>query len=446
MSSDVMDFVCQSAGKAVGAITQEAIQLRWLIRIRWAALVSLTVIFLGANYVLQLGLDSSFIVEILGLSCLTNVFLAWISKGSPEYPDLIAGLTLIFDVLLLAVLLFMSGGYTNPFSMVFVAYVVLAAVVLDARWTWGVFAVSLLCFFGLFFFHIPLPQLSTHAHHSHDLALHGAQGSGFSLHLHGMLVAFVCIGTIVAAFVTRMNGEIAEQAREIAELRRLEDERKRLVSLATLTAGVTHELATPLATLSLIGEDLAQELKESPRWGQDVVVLNAELHRCGAILQRMRDSNSELQGEIPCSFTLGEILSELYREFSGGSVPVSFEDTSAKDESVHTLRHALTASLQALLRNAVQACKAGGDVVLKIDSSIDRITFTVRDTGSGMSDEVRVRVGEPFFTSKDPGEGMGLGLYLAKLFAQQVGGALSISSQLGRGSTVTLAIPKVLRI
>jgi two-component system sensor histidine kinase RegB len=438
-----------SVGQVSGSsslVSQEAIRLRWLVRMRWAALTSLAVIFLGANHLLELGLDAAFIVELLGVGCATNVFLAWFIRRSPEYPELVAGLTLIFDVLLLFALLFVSGGYANPFSMVFLAYVALAAVVLDARWTWGVFGVSLVCFFALFFLHIPLPQLASHVHHAHHSGGPGGATSGFSLHLHGMLVAFVCIGTIVASFVTRMNREIAEQSRVIAELRRLEDERTRLVSLATLTAGVTHELATPLATLSLIGEDLVRELKDSPRWSEDVAVLQSELARCGAILQRMRDSNSELQGEVPRSFLVSEVLTELQSEFAGATVPVAFEGGAEGDVRVSSLRHALTGSLQALVRNAVQACESGGSVVCSTDISTDHVTFTVRDTGSGMSDDVRARVGEPFFTSKAPGQGMGLGLYLTKLFAQQVGGALSITSVLGRGSEAVLTIPKVMRV
>jgi two-component system sensor histidine kinase RegB len=426
--------------------SQEAIRLRWLILIRWAAFASLAGIFLGANHLLALGLNVTFIVEILGVGCATNLFLAWVSRRSPEYPDLIAGLTLIFDVLLLTALLFISGGYTNPFSMVFVGYVALAAVVLDARWTWGVFGVSLVCFFTLFFLHIPLPQLAAHAHHIHHASASGVRTSGFSLHLHGMLVAFVCIGAIVAAFVTRMNREIAEQSRVISELREREDERKRLVSLATLTAGVTHELATPLATLSLIADELTRELKDSPRWGEDVALLQGEVQRCGAILQRMRAGNAELQGEAPREFSLAQLVRALQEEFVQTSVSVEFEGPIADDLLIYSLQHALMGSLQALIRNAIQASEAGDCVVCRTHVGVGEIKFTVEDAGMGMSAEVRARVGEPFFTSKEPGQGMGLGLYLTKLFAQQVGGTVHITSALGSGSVVELTVPKVMQV
>ncbi len=426
--------------------SQEAVRLRWLILIRWASFASLALIFLGANYLLELGLDAGFIVEILGVGCATNIFLDLISRRSPEYPDLIAGLTLIFDVLLLTALLFISGGYTNPFSMVFIGYVALAAVVLDARWTWGVFGVSLICFFTLFFVHLPLPQLAAHAHHLHHQSASGLRTSGFSLHLHGMLVAFVCIGAIVATFVTRMNRELAEQSRVISDLRDREDERKRLVSLATLTAGVTHELATPLGTLLLIAEELAAELKDSLRWRDDVTLLQGEVHRCSAILQRMRAANTELQGEVPRLFSVAELIKELQEGFAHAPVPVEFTVIIGADPGMYSLRHALMGSLQALVRNAIQACDASGRVLCRVKDTADEIIFVIEDSGAGMSQEVQERIGEPFFTSKAPGQGMGLGMYLTKLFAQQVGGAVKITSALGNGSLVELRVPKVMQV
>lgn len=427
--------------KPVEFSSQDAIRLRWLIRIRWAALASLAIIFLGANYALDLGLYSGIILEILGLGFASNAFLMLTSRSSPEFPDLISGLTLVFDVLLLTGLLFVSGGYSNPFSMVFLAYVTLAAVVLDARWTWGIFAVSLVCFLALFFLHTPIPPLDNHANHRAHL-----EHSGFSLHLHGMLLAFVFLGVIISAFVTRMNREISQQARVIEGLREEEQEQRRLVSLTTLTAGVTHELATPLATLSLIGEDLARDLKADPRWSEDVQVLQEQLARCAEILRRLRESNSELQGEAPRSFQLREVFVELRSRFSDPGIPISFDVEHALEISVHSLKHALLGSLHALIRNAVQASSADGSVFCGVTVLGDTVRFTIRDTGSGMSDDIKARLGEPFFTTKAPGEGMGLGIYVAKLFARQVGGSLEISSAIGKGSEVDLVIPSTMMI
>lgn len=428
----------------------ERIRLQGLIRIRWAAPLSLGIIFLLSNYLLHLGIDYLIVIELTAVGLLSNLILVTINQREAIDPLSAGGIALLFDVLLLTILLAISGGYTNPFSMVFLAYVTLAAVVLDSRWTWRVFAVSMVCFSSLFLAHIPLPLLfrvsrfNRAMNHIH----HPIAESGFSLHLYGMLLAFVSSGAIVAWFVTRMNREIAEQARLIESLRKREDERRRLTSLATLTAGVTHELATPIATLSLISEDLASELREHPGLSDDAALLQSEVARCGAILSRLRASNSELQGEAPIRCVLSDLVASLKDEFvnNSASFAVRLADPNTLDIELYTLRHGLLESLRALIRNALQACLEGaqrpGRVELFIASDGDRVSFKVSDSGCGIASDLLERIGEPFFTSKPPGEGLGLGVYLTKLFANQVGGELYIASELALGSEFVLEIPK----
>ncbi len=418
---------------------QELIQLRWLRRIRWAALVSLALIFFGANYFLDLKLPKIAIVGVLLAGALSNLALGFLKNPSHRAYKLASGGAIIVDVLLLSGLLYLCGGYTNPFSMMFLAYVTLAAVVLDSRWTWIVFSVSLGCFFGLFFFHIPLPQLGMHHHHTgHE---------GFSLHLHGMLVAFVLIGGIVAAFVTRMNREMQEKAEQIAELQRAEEDQRRLMSLATLTAGAAHELATPIATLLLISEDFSNGLSGDSRWAEDVQTMQHELNRCSEILQRMRSGGAELDGEAPRHFALAEIVNELRAAFSKvDSARVVFSGCINDEVTVWSLKGALIGSLKALIKNGLQASPPESEVECHASLGQDEIVFRIKDSGTGMSEAVKARAGEPFFTCKELGQGMGLGLYLTKLFALQVGGCVDISSQVGSGTEVLLRIPKLMRV
>ena len=423
--------------------SREEIQLRWLVRIRWAVLASLFVIFFCADYFLELELPAGAFYSVLSFLAMSNVPLGSMHNPSESQYALAARAAILVDVVGLTALLYFCGGYTNPFSMMFLAYVTLAAVVLDARWTWIVFAVCLCCFFAIFFVHIPLPQLGMHGHHAHHM-----QQQVFSLHLHGMLVAFVVIGVIVAFFVTRMSRDMARQEARIEQLRRIEDDRRRLVSLATLTAGAAHELATPIATLSLIGEDLGSRLGNDPTWREDIDTMQSELARCSKILQRMRGGGSELDGEAPRTFELGEILAELRSEFTSERSPVqvTFEGVVPEQVTMYSLKQALVSSLHALLTNAIQACTSTDSVVCRTEKADTEVTFKVYDTGSGMSEDVAHRAFEPFFTSKAPGEGMGLGLYLTKLFALQVGGVLSISSRLGHGTKVLLRVPRIMRV
>ncbi len=419
---------------------KENIELSWLIKIRWASIISLLVIFIGAAYAFDFPLPWEQVAGVLSVSALFNFFLMIRAASDGTPPRRIAGMSLVVDVVVLTGLLYMSGGYTNPFSMMFLVYVTLAAFFLDAAWTWGVLVISTCCFIALFYVHVPLPQLGMHSHHAH----HG-HGETMSLHLHGMFVAFLVIGVIVAAFVTRMNREILEQARVISALERAEDERCRLASLATLTAGAAHELASPIGTLVLIGNDLARDLAEDSPWSDDVKLMRQELERCGAILQRMRGQSSELAGEVPSRCEISDVLDDVSSQFDASSL-VSDVEPDVGASSLVTLRGGLSSTLHSLIRNGLQACAAGGEVRVSVRLDDELVTFSVIDTGVGMTEEVRRRAGEPFFTSKEPGEGMGLGLYLAKLFAAQVGGILSVESVLGKGTSVILRIPRVVAV
>jgi two-component system sensor histidine kinase RegB len=162
----------------------------------------------------------------------------------------------------------------------------------------------------------------------------------------------------------------------------------------------------------------------------------------------MRGGGVELNGEAPRLFRLEDVLADLRGEFlhEKQEVQVAFEGTVPTNTDMYSLQQALASSLRALLRNAVQACSGVGSVVCRTEISDDEIAFSVQDSGPGMTEEVAERAGEPFFTSKEPGEGMGLGLYLTKLFARQVGGALSISSVAGKGTRVLLRIPRIMEV
>ncbi len=416
---------------------EESIQLEWLVRTRWAALGSLAAILGAARFFLSLDLPLFDLVWVLAIGALSNLVVPALRETVPT--RFLAAGALLLDVLLLSLMLFFCGGYANPLSILFLAYVALAAVVLDARWTWIIFGASVVCFCALFYVYIPLPQLGLH--------VHPAPESGFSLHLYGMLLAFCLMGAIVSFFVTRMRRELIERECLISGLQREQEDRRRLLSLATLAGGVAHELATPIGTLSLIGDDLVKAFEDDDQWGEDVRVLRQELDRCAAILQRIRQSNAELPGEVPQTFHLTQVIDTVRQELSASELKiVSFDTTNAQQVALHSLRHALGASLLALIRNALQASPSNASVMVRACVVDDDVEFIIEDAGSGMSDEVRARAGEPFFTSKAPGEGMGLGLYLTRLFALQVGGSLRITSTLGIGTEVSLKIPRTMRM
>jgi two-component system sensor histidine kinase RegB len=410
--------------------------LRWLITIRWAAFVSYAVIFAAARWLVDFEAHQVALIFVVLAGVASNAALYLVPTKYPARAESLMGSAILFDVGLLAVMLYLCGGFTNPFSMMFLVYVTLAAFFLNERWTWGVFALATGLFLALFFFHVAVPQLDMHAHHGHT--------SGFSLHLHGMLIAFVVIGLITSLFVTRMSSDLRQQERELAQLKEKERERRQLLSLATIAAGAAHELATPLATVSLITEELISQPGLSADVHDDLRTMRQEVDRCNKVLQKMRGSSSELQGEAPTVFSVDSVVDELKAtlEYSNR---VTFICEAGEMGAMFSLRDALLSSLRALIKNSLQAAP-NGNVSVSAQADGSSVRFTVRDNGAGIKAEDLQRVGEPFFTSKIPGEGMGLGVYLVKLFVSQLEGEFSLTSVVGLGTDVSFAVPRNMNI
>jgi two-component system sensor histidine kinase RegB len=320
--------------------------------------------------------------------------------------------------------------------MMFLVYVTLAAFFLDERWTWGVFALATAAFLALFFFHVSVPQLDMHTHHGHS--------SGFSLHLHGMLIAFIVIGVLTSLFVTRMSSDLRQQEKELNALKEKEQERRQLVSLATITAGAAHELATPLATVSLIAEELNALADINDATREDLRTMQQQIRRCEEVLQKMRGSSSELQGEAPKVFTVESVVHEV-KLSPECTHHVQFACDGSAHGAMFSLRAALISSLRALIKNGLQAT-ANGFVTVAVEGDASVIRFSVRDEGPGMTAEQLQRMGEPFYTSKSPGEGMGLGVYLVKLFVSQLEGDFSVVSTVGKGTEVSFTIPRNMNV
>ncbi len=432
--------------QAQRAALKDLLKGRWLVRIRWASLGAYSIVAAIAVALLGIRSDLPVLCGILLVGAASNVALSLVLPRRQQRAALLCGLALSLDVALLASLLFLYGGYTNPFSMVFLVYVTLAAFFLNARWTWWIFGLSSAAFISLFFFHIPLEQLSMGSGHGgmdHAAMMmdHDGGAGGFSLHLHGMLVAFLVIGLITSVFLGRLSRELEEQSSRLESMAERERDARQLMSLASLTAGAAHELATPLGTISLIAEELKRELGESAAWREDMQVLGSELARCEQVLARMRAQSSELAGEAPAWVTVDAVLSAVGEELRPGE-KLKVESVGAGQSSLYTLKSSLVSSLSALVRNGAQASAEGEAVTLKAQPQADGIEFVVSDRGGGMSTEVLARVGDPFFTTKGSGQGLGLGVFLVKLFASQVGGAFSMSSEVGKGSEARLLVPR----
>mgnify|MGYP000241755868 CR=1 FL=1 len=401
-----------------------------LIRLRWIAVVGQVLAVGGAQIFLGIPLPLMPIGIVIGLTALSNVFLVvWVRMGRAR-GWLVPGV-LLLDILLLTALLFFTGGWRNPFSELYLVNLAMAVLVLRPRWAWVFVAIVGGCFGSLFVWHQPLvlpPSLPS-------WAMEAGQWAGLSLS-----------AVLLAVFVGRVVRELHDREKELADARQRAARNAHLAALTTLAAGAAHELGTPLGTIAVVARELelaAATCSAGQEMVEDARLIREEVERCRGILARMRvdiaEDGDKNQGAVSVAELVGRVAADLE---PGRRGRLDVELGGSGEERVGAAR-AVQQAVAVMVRNAFDACGNEDRVRLTAGCVDGRVRLEISDHGCGMSAEVLRRAGEPFFTTKPPGSGMGLGLFLVRLVAERYGGRLAIQSVEGEGTTCVLEMPLV---
>jgi len=217
----------------------------------------------------------------------------------------------------------------------------------------------------------------------------------------------------------------------------------RLASLTTLAAGAAHELGSPLGTIAVVAREIERRAAgASDALGDDARLLRAEVSRCRSILDRMLAQAERAQGDPGDELRAGEALAALGEGLGESGAPsrVAGEIRAPAAASLGS-RLDFVEMVVPLLRNALDASPREAPVQLVAELEGSRLRVRIRDQGPGMDAATLARAGEPFFTTRPPGRGTGLGLFVVRLNAERLGGTLRLDSAPGRGTTATLEWP-----
>lgn len=392
--------------------------LAWLVKLRWAAFVGQVVLAAGATLTLGHEARNVLVALLVAATGASNLALhLWVRRrpeGAPPASGLVL-FVLVADVVVLTGILLGSGGPANPFSIFYLVHVALAALLLGKRAMWIVAGLTTLGFGSLFLLLSP------------DLVMRQMHAHGVDFHLRGMWLSYTIATVFVGYFVAELARALFQRERDLAELSRYAAKTEKLAALASLAGGAAHELATPVGTIALVAGELARA-GEVPRdrLVEDAELLQREAERCRRILDRMRAPD---RGKGTA--TTREIAALL-----AGTFP-DIEDRGP-DARVAAPAEAVVQVLSVLVQNARDAGARRVDVAHRVSGG--EVGYSVEDDGPGLPADLAERVGEPFVSAKAPGEGGGLGLFLAARLAEELGGVLELESS-EKGTTALFVLP-----
>ncbi|HEX4460360.1 MAG TPA: ATP-binding protein, partial [Polyangia bacterium] len=397
------------------------------IKLRWGAIAGQIVTILGVARVVGVELPLPSLFAVIAIELVSNIVcVAAARRRTP--PEWWCGLVMTLDVLLLTALLHLTGGPFNPFSFLYLVEIALAAVILRARWTWTLVLVSLVGSGALFVG--PREALTS-------------RGDHMQLHLRGMWVAFGVAATFIVYFLMRVRRDLEARELDLVAAQRRGARQERLASLATLAAGAAHELATPLGTIALAAKELERRLGSLADADaiEDVQLIRAQVSRCRGILDSMAAEAGQSAGEPARDVPVADLL-RLAVDGLRAEPPIEV-DVSAltRGQRLCVPPRAVAQAVKSLLKNAQDASQTHTPVQLSASCTSSEVHIEVLDRGSGMAEPVLARAGEPFFTTKEPGRGMGLGLFLTRTVVEQLGGQLALSPRQGGGTRALVTLP-----
>jgi len=409
---------------AAAAFDRPGVRVRTLAGLRWLAVSGQMITLLFVGVYLGYPLRWLPLLAAVGASVVLNIGLMTLYGRNARLQGRDLAMHLAFDLLQAGALLFMTGGLANPFSILLIVPVTIAATLLPAGAMALLGATACALVLVLQLWALPLPWIGT------PLAFP-------PVYQFGVATALTLAVGFLAIYLWMVSAEARDRARALVATEAALTRESRMAALGSLAAAAAHELGGPLGTITLIAHSLADQLGEDPDFGDDIRLLESEAKRSRGILVRIAQ---RAEAEDPfAQLGLDVLLHEVAHNVLPARVPVRV-DAQAPQPTVRRSPELLH-GLSNLVANAVR--HAGSAVDLRAITTPTEIGISVLDDGAGFPAEVLPRLGEPNLGPSHSGSGgTGLGIFIATTLIERTGGRLTFSNRARGGAQVDVRWPR----
>lgn len=405
------------------AATRENLYVLSLIR--GVALLGQVLALTYFTWAQPIGLPVTAIVFVLSVYASLTAAIWVRSRRAVPIGDTEFFIHLLADIAFFSILLFFSGGASNPFISYLLIPISIAAITLSRGYSIAIAVIALLCYSLLLKYYVAIAAL-TPGHH---------QATGNSLHILGMWANFAISAAIIIYFISRMAATLKQQEQEIAMRRDAQLRDEQLLAVGTLAAGTAHELGTPLNTMKLIVDEMLLDTGNQA----DVVLLNQQIEQCKTTLKQLLTTAEESQSTKlearPVQDYFDNVLArwQLMRPLL--QTRIQFTDSPAVNAVFHPT---IAQSILNLLNNAADASER---VDIDLGWNTEMATISIRDFGAGLDTDKMEMLGQPFVTDK--ADGLGLGLFLSQATLTRFGGTVSLQNAPEGGTLTQISLPLV---
>jgi two-component system, sensor histidine kinase RegB len=402
------------------------ISLRTLVFIRWVAIAGQALTILIVHYGLDFSLPILQALAVVASSACLNLVLIVHRQWAARLGERDAALYLGYDILQLAVLLYLTGGLQNPFSILIVAPVTVAATILSRRAVIALSALAVASISVLALWHMPLPWRSEPMTFPPEIVL-------------GIWIALV----LATAFIGSYTWSVAQGARRLRDAMAATQlalaREQRVSAVGALAAAAAHELGSPLGTIAVVAKELVRELPPDSPHAEDAALLLSQSERCRRILAELARQPEEDGGSPFTRLTISALVEAAaapHRQH-GVRVIVATTGEPSGQEPLISRSPEIMHGLNNLIQNGVQF--AGREVSITIHWDAATVTVEIDDDGPGFPLHLLSRLGEPYLSTRaDATHHMGLGIFIAQSLLERSGARLAFDNLEDGGAHVAI--------
>ena len=380
-----------------------------LVILRWIALVGQYLTINIVNFVFKYELPFFYCSLAIFIGVITNFYLQFVFKKN-QLNNFTSTFVLFYDLLQLSLLLYLTGGITNPFSILLIVPAIVASTFLNLRSTINLSITTIVILIVLTIYNFPLPHYGELHFHVPDT------------YLYALPIAVVITLIFLTYFGVRFGMESRKRTEALNKLELILAKEHELESIGLQAAAAAHSLGTPLSTITVVARELEKEIGKNPKYAKDIDLLLSQTKRCSEILRNL--SKDQLQeDDFLSNIKIEELLSEIirsYTEISEKKLSLIVEKNMFNPQIDRTLE--ITYGLRNFIGNAVKYSNSLVDISVESNNKITEVK--VCDDGPGFSEDILEVLGEPYIRSKNKiinsKSGLGLGTFIGKTLLERM--------------------------